>query len=48
MLDKVKLYESEQQVIDEYCEKQGVEEWNIRPATMALLLDEAYERLIEG
>jgi hypothetical protein len=48
MVDKNALYEMEQFVIAEYCENKGIEEENIGPGMMELLLDAAYERIIEG
>jgi len=48
MVDKNALYDMEQLVIAEYCENKGIDEENISPGLMELLLDEAYERVIEG
>ena len=48
MIDKAKLYEMEQNVIAEYCENKGIDEENISPGLMEILLDEAYSRVIEG
>jgi hypothetical protein len=48
MVDKNALYDMEALVIAEYCENKGIDEENIGPGMMEILLDAAYERVIEG
>jgi len=48
MVDKNALLDMEQLVIAEYCDNKNIEEENIGPGLMEILLDEAYERVIEG
>ncbi|CAB4167752.1 hypothetical protein UFOVP1292_49 [uncultured Caudovirales phage] len=48
MVDKNALLDMEQLVIAEYCENKGIDEENIGPGMMEILLDAAYERVIEG
>lgn len=48
MVDKNALLDMEALVIAEYCDDKGIDEENIGPGLMELLLDEAYSRVIEG
>ena len=47
-MDKNVLLDMEYLILAEYCEAKGIDEENISPGLMEILLDEAYSRVIEG